>query len=346
MGLPLKNWAARPRESRQPAVETDGDIVMANNDPRKGSSQKKDTTSQKGQKRSSAQNRSSSGRRFAERQEAKEAAAREQRRARNRIYGLAVIGLVVLVVAVLVVVKVAGSGGGGGSGQSDASSPPRGTPIPTATLTKLASVPLSTLNAAPTNGVINTPQATAGAALTSDGKPELLYIGAEYCPHCAAERWALYLALSKFGTFSPAPGRIHSAVADGNVPTLTFYGTKYSSPYLAFTPVEVYTNELASDGQSYVPLQTPTPAQQRLWTDLGSETFPFLDFGGKKAQTGATYSYVPLQNLSFSTVADQVGNNSTTIGANIDAAANQLIKTICGSLTQNKPADVCSPTGS
>jgi hypothetical protein len=257
-----------------------------------------------------------------------------------------VIGLVVVIVVVLVIVKVAGSGGsGGGSGQADVSSPPRGTPIPSATLTKLASVPLSTLNSASTSGVINTPQATSGAALTSDGKPELLYIGAEFCPHCAAERWALYTALSKFGSFSPAPGRIHSAVADGDVPTLTFYGTTYSSPYLAFTPVEVYTNEPASNGQGYVSLQTPTPAQQKLWADLGDETFPFLDFGGKRAQTGATYSYAPLQNLSFSTVANQVGNNSTTIGTNIDASAAQLIKTICGSLTENKPADVCSATG-
>ena len=318
---------------------------MPNNDPRKVSSSKKNSPSKKGQKAHSARDRSSSGRRFAERKEAKEAAARQQRRARNRTYGLVVIGLVVVIVVVLVVVKAAGSGGGSGSDGSGTASPPRGTPIPAATLTKLASVPLATLNAAPTSGVINTPQSTDGAALTSNGKPELLYIGAEYCPHCAAERWALYTALSKFGTFSPAPGRIHSAVTDGDVPTLTFYGTTYSSPYLAFTPVEVYTNKLTSNGQGYVPLQTPTPAQQKLWQDLGNETFPFLDFGGKKSQSGATYSYVPLQNLSFSTVADQVGNNSTAIGANIDASASQLIKTICGSLTDSKPADVCAGNG-
>src|SRR5690348_15801045 len=27
-------------------------------------------------------------------------------------------------------------------------------------------------------------------ALTADGKPRVLYVGAEYCPYCAAQRWA------------------------------------------------------------------------------------------------------------------------------------------------------------
>src|SRR3954447_25345884 len=34
-----------------------------------------------------------------------------------------------------------------------------------------------------------------------DGKPQLLYIGAEYCSYCAPERWSLIAALSRFGQF-------------------------------------------------------------------------------------------------------------------------------------------------
>src|SRR5215471_17073708 len=40
----------------------------------------------------------------------------------------------------------------------------------------------------------------SGAPLTSGGKPEMLYIGAEYCPYCAAMRWSMAVALSRFGT--------------------------------------------------------------------------------------------------------------------------------------------------
>ena len=39
--------------------------------------------------------------------------------------------------------------------------------------------------------------------LSFDGKsPAILYYGAEYCPFCAAERWAIIAALSRFGTWS------------------------------------------------------------------------------------------------------------------------------------------------
>jgi hypothetical protein len=150
----------------------------------------------------------------------------------------------------------------------------------------------------------------------------------------------LYIALSKFGTFDPEPGSIHSANEEGDVPTLTFYGTKYTSPYLTFTPVEVDTNK--PQGNGYAPLQTPTQAQLTLWADTNGGSFPFVDFGGKKVLPSAQYLFTPLQNLSFSDVAAQVGNNSTQIGADIDASAAQLISTICGSLSHDQPAAVCS----
>ena len=82
----------------------------------------------------------------------------------------------------------------------------------------------------------------SGTALTANGKPEVLYIGAEYCPYCAAERWAMIVALSRFGTFSGL-ATVHSAAANGageaepypNTPTWTFVNAKYTSQYLTFT---------------------------------------------------------------------------------------------------------------
>ncbi len=307
---------------------------MPNNPPRPAKQSQKGKSSSK----TTPAKKSSSSQRFAARQAAKQEAVLRERRARTRNYGILTIALVVVIVAVLVIVKVVG--GGSGSGTVDQASPPAGTPIPAATLAKLQSVPISTLAAAPTGGVVTTPQSVSGSSLVADGKPEMLFIGAEYCPHCAAERWPLYIALSKFGTFTPQPGRIHSANEDGDVPTLTFYGTTYTSPYLTFAPVEVFTNR--PQGNGYAPLQTPTQAQVTLWEDTNGGEYPFVDFGGKKVLPSAQYLFTPLENLPFSAVAAQVGNNSTTIGANIDASAAQLITTICGSLSNEKPAAVCS----
>ena len=53
-----------------------------------------------------------------------------------------------------------------------------------------------------------------GPALTSNGKPEMLYIGAEYCPYCAAMRWSMAVALSRFGTLSTPLHGIHFAQSD------------------------------------------------------------------------------------------------------------------------------------
>ena len=55
-------------------------------------------------------------------------------------------------------------------------------------------------------------------------------MGAEYCPYCAAERWAMAVALSRFGTFSDLR-LIHSSSADiyPNTPTLSFYRSSYAS---------------------------------------------------------------------------------------------------------------------
>ena len=282
--------------------------------------------------------------RFAERQARKEEEARLARQERNKRYAFISIALVVVLIAVLVVVKVASGGSGGGSAAGgDIPSPVRGEAIAPATLAHLQSVPLATLNSAPTDGIIKAPQATNGKALTANGKPELLYIGAEYCPYCAGERWPMYVALSKFGTFNPEPGKIHSATQDGNIPTLTYYGTQYSSPYLTFTPVEVYTNYLNSAGTNYAQLQLPSQAQLNLWQAGNQGSFPYLNFGGKAILPAAQFDSAPMGNMAFSAVAAQVGDNSTPIGAPINAAAAQLIKTICSTMTHDQPAAVCSP---
>ena len=109
------------------------------------------------------------------------------------------------------------------------------TGVPAATLDKVGkgAVPAFTQGQPPFT-------AGSGAALTSGGKPQMLYIGAEFCPYCAAMRWSMAVALSRFGTLTPLHG-IHSSSTDTdpNTATLTFYKTGYTSKYLDFTPVEV-----------------------------------------------------------------------------------------------------------
>jgi hypothetical protein len=266
-------------------------------------------------------------------------AARQARRRRNQWAGIAV-GAVVAVVAA--VVAIGASAGGGGSDFT-----PR-TAAPAAMVSHLATVPTSALaGALPAVEASSNPLEPAlsltGAPLLANGKPEVLFIGAEYCPICAAERWALVTALSKFGTFSGL-GQIRSANRDGNIATLDFYGSHYSSPSLTFTPVEVDTNQ-PSGSSTYKPLQALTAGQQSLWESTLAKFgqrpgFPFIDIGGKYLLYTSQISPSTVSGLTWTQISNDVGNNNSPVGAAIDASAGALVKYLCG-ITGGQPAATC-----
>jgi hypothetical protein len=93
--------------------------------------------------------------------------------------------------------------------------------------------------------------------------------GANYRPFCAAQRWAMIIALSRFGTFSGLTAS-HSSTSDvyPDTATFTFYGSSYASKYISFEAVEETENfrqgNSSSQSVPYVTLQTPTAAEQAL----------------------------------------------------------------------------------
>ena len=192
-------------------------------------------------------------------------------------------------------------------------------------------MPTATLDAvgSPASVVPPTRVGGSGAILRgADGKPLVTYIGAEYCPYCAAERWALAVALSRFGTFSHLSGT-HSASADvyPDTQTLSFYGSSYSSPYVDFQPVEEATNQQV--GRHYQTLQTPTAAQSSLMATYDTAgSIPFLDIGNRYVVTGASFSPQVLQGLSRQQIAAQLGDPSSPVAQAIDGTANDITAAI------------------
>ena len=185
------------------------------------------------------------------------------------------------------------------------------------------------------------PTVVSGASILKDqdGKPIVTYVGAEYCPYCAAERWALAVALSRFGTFTNLSAT-HSASNDvyPNTQTLSFYGSSYSSPYVDFQPVEEATNQVVNG--SYQTLQTPTAAQNALLTKYDSAgSIPFLDIANKYVVTGSSYSPQVLQGLSRDQIAAQLSDPSSAVAQAIDGTANDITAAICN-VTGNQPSSV------
>jgi hypothetical protein len=168
------------------------------------------------------------------------------------------------------------------------------------------------------------------------GKPEVVYMGAEYCPYCAGERWAIVMALSKFGTFHNLQ-QITSDSSDtvASVPTFSFYGSYYTSDYLDFSSTETTTTDPNTK------LQTPSKANEALFTKYDSAgSIPFVDIGGKWVVIGASYDDSAMAHLSHATVAAAVASGGTKYGADIQSTAGMITSRLC-SLTGGKPGNVC-----
>ena len=298
------------------------------------------------------------------------AAQREaQRRAeqRKRIY---LAGGSILVVAIVVVALVLVKLNSGGGTAASSSNGPTGAAL--TTLTKqVTNVPASVTDKVAGGGVdkgVFMPTETSAqiqsaasqgayfgtvngsTPLTSGGKPEVLYLGAEYCPFCAAQRWAMVNALSRFGTFSGLTTTHSSSTdADPNTPTWTFYKSTYKSNYITFTSVEEETNyRIGNTTDTSVPyqtLQTPTADQQKVAQtyDPGG-SIPFFDLGNKYVQVGNLPPLDPamLAGKTWSQVAAAMNDPSSSLGKAIVGNANYMTAGIC-KLTNNQPSTACTP---
>jgi len=284
-----------------------------------------------------------------------------ERRAEQRRRILIAAGSIIAVVAIVVAFIVV-KANSKPPASNTASNGPTGAAL-ASVVSDLTSVPASTTDKIGNGGgqVNATPKpVTNGTPLTANGKPEMLYMGAEYCPYCAAERWAMIQALSRFGTFSGL-STVHSASVNGagqaepypNTPTFTFHGSTYTSKYLTFTPVETQTNIPDKTTGTYTLLETPTKDQQALLTKYdappyvpsGSEgAIPFIYFGGKYIIAGASYNPQVLAGLSWSKIASEVKNNpNSDVAKAVVGTANYITAAIC-KMTGNQPASACTST--
>jgi hypothetical protein len=182
-----------------------------------------------------------------------------------------------------------------------------------------------------------------GTPLRKDGKPLVVYEGAEFCPLCAAERWALVAALSRFGTLHNL-GATHSATIDSdpNTATFSFHGATYTSRYLVLDTVEVATNQ--PQGSYYKLLEKPTAFENRLSQKYDPGYIPFVYLGGRYIINTASYNPGVLAGLTMTQIAAAMRDPSNPICQAILGTANNITAALCQQ-TKGQPAAVCSSSG-
>jgi hypothetical protein len=282
------------------------------------------------------------------------------RRAHPRLGALVPIALVVLALVALVVVKATGGSSAApaaskvtaGSSGSNASSADA-TPLPAGVLSDVTSVSPTTLAAIGESSASTSPISTGSkkTLTASNGKPEILFIGAEYCPYCAAQRWSVVEALSRFGTFSGL-GATHSSTSDvfPDTKTFSFYGSTYTNSSLDFTSVERETNQVS--GNSYTTLQTPTAAEEAIFSTYDAAPYtsqpgsiPFLDIANKYVSIGSGYTPQVLQGLSLQQTAAQLNDKNSAVAIAIDGEANRIVAAITAA-TGIEPETTTTTAGS
>jgi hypothetical protein len=257
---------------------------------------------------------------------AAERAARKRAETRRRLLVAGgAITAVLAIIAALVAVKFTASPAHRVASESTA---------PATIVRQVTTVPAATL------GQVNPRQAVTllekvtkpGPLLTIDGKLAVVFVSEESCPFCAAERWALTVALSRFGTWSQL-GITKSSATDiyPNTATLSFRAARYHSADLTLNTTEL------TDNVGH-PLQAQTTLDARLIASYDvppyvnsvdqSGAVPFLDIGNQYILAGAQYDPQVLAGLSAAQIASQLANPSSPVAQAIDGAAKVIIAAI------------------
>lgn len=261
----------------------------------------------------------------------------------------AFVGLILLIVVLLLVLKVT-------RGSTTVQAPPVA-PADSSVVRQTANVPASAFDAAAAPDPRGpTPTLLSGQpALVADGRPEIVYVGGEFCPYCAAENWALVVALGRFGTFSDL-GATSSSKFEvfGGAPTFSFAGSRYRSRYVTFSPVEEYGDRPSTHAPAGFPVIEKLPSfegdllKRYDSSSFSSEpgTLPFVDVDNRLLVVGAEVGFSPgvLQGASLAKIAGELSDPTTSVSQDILGAANEITAAICSATNQN-PKRICESSG-
>ena len=171
-----------------------------------------------------------------------------------------------------------------------------------------------------------------GTVLSSGTKPVIIYIGADYCPYCAFQRWPLVMALMRFGNFTNL-SYMQSSSTDvyADSPTFSFYGSTYTSKYIVFQGYE-------QEDRNQNPQQTVPSNYTAVFQQFGS-SYPFIDFANKYVASGSFYFPDQLDGKNWTQII-QLLSSSNVLSNEVVTAANAMTAAIC-KVTPNALSSVC-----
>jgi hypothetical protein len=256
---------------------------------------------------------------------------------RRNLGALLTVGVVVaLVIAFLIAAQI----------QNQKASIGIGDPVPASVLKDVTHVSPTVAAKVGAGTAQNVFQATPKGTtpLTANGKPAVVYVGADYCPYCAGTRWSTVVALSRFGSFSGLT-LMKSSSNDTlpNTSTFSFQHATYTSEYISFNATETADR----NGNK---LATPPPAAASALATYDVPPYttqaggiPFMSYGNHYVTTSGLFVPTMLQGLTWQQIASDLNNPNSDVTKAIVGGANYQTAAIC-TLTNNQPGSVCNAT--
>lgn len=207
--------------------------------------------------------------------------------------------------------------------------------------------------------------------LLVNGKPSVTYLGAISCIYCGENRWAMALALSRFGGFEQL-FKGYSALNDGDVPTIYWapahynatqavqYGNFYTSNYINFlsieysspitagfnmAPLSYFQQEAVAVGnpiygnatKTIINLNNYNGTPYTIWGKFSVPGADASNFGDANSTATTT---VPMASQTHEQILGSLAHPKTPFAWNEYAAADFYISLLCASMSS--PAPVCS----
>jgi hypothetical protein len=184
-------------------------------------------------------------------------------------------------------------------------------------------------------------QIAAAPLLTVNGKPTVVYLGAISCIYCAENRWAMALALSRFGIFQSLFFG-YSSWGDQDVPTVYWapahynstsavdFGNFYDGTYVTFLSIDYASPITAGFQMQTLPFfqQQATAVNNTVYEKATSLLIALNNFAGTPYTIWGRYSVPGADAIDFgvatSTSSTTTSNESTSSTTSATSTASLL----------------------
>lgn len=171
----------------------------------------------------------------------------------------------------------------------------------------------------------------------------LLFIGAGFCPYCAAMRWPVVLTLLRFGQLDHLTlTRSGAYDIDPDTPTFGFRRVGFTAlgNSLDFRSLELMNRQRQAE-------QQPTVAETALMQRLDRSPYtrfaggiPMIVIGDRMVQLGAPVSPALFKGMDWQQVVNALTSGHGPLWQSVMAQTNRLTKAVCA-VTEKQPSRIC-----